>query len=76
MLKFLPVIMLCGCVHIKHNPKPYDTRFDQEGRDWVEVYRNEMRIAIENDDKEAWHFFFYELVRERIREERVKKSLD
>ena len=56
----------------KHNPEPYDTKFNDKDRDWGEVYRNEMRIALENDDKEAWHFFFYELIRERIRQEREK----
>jgi hypothetical protein len=75
VLRFLPIILLCGCVSSRHDPQPYDTRLNEEGRDWVETYRNEMRIANENDDKEAWQFFFYELIRERINLHR-KKNLD
>lgn len=73
MFRFLPLILLCGCVHVKHDPQPSDTKFKNEDRDWVLIYREEMRTASENDDREAWHFFFYELVRERIREESQKK---
>ena len=76
MLRFLPIILLCGCVHTQHNPRPSDTKFKDEDRDWVAVYREEMRIASENNDREAWHFFFYELIRERIRLEKQKKLLD
>lgn len=77
MLRVLPIILLlCGCVSTKHDPQPHDTKFNEEDRDWAEVFRNEMRIAVENDDKEAWHFFFYELVKERINQERAKKNLD
>ena len=72
MLRFLPIILLCGCVHMKHDLKPSDTKFRNEDRDWAEVYREEMRIASENDDRDAWHFFFYELIRERIRQEKEK----
>lgn len=72
MLRFLPIILLCGCVHMEHDLKPSDTKFNDQDRDWAEIYREEMRIASENDDRDAWHFFFYELIRERIRQEKQK----
>lgn len=58
---------------MKHGLQPSDTKFKDKERNWAEVYREEMKIATENDDREAWHFFFYELVRERIRQESQKK---
>ena len=73
MLRFLPMILLCGCVHMKHDLQPSDTKFKDKERDWAEVYREEMRIATENDDREAWHFFFHEFIKERVRQESQKK---
>ena len=67
MRKYLPLLLLTGCV-VTNNPQPADTELDESKRDWVEVYRNEMRIAIENEDEAAYHFYFQEYMRLRIKQ--------
>ena len=66
MLRFLPLVLLCGCV-TTHDPEPSDTKFDPARRNWVEVYKNEIRIAVENEDLDAYHFFMQELIKEKVR---------
>jgi|TARA_B110000305_G_scaffold242157_1_gene320509 hypothetical protein len=73
MLRFLPLILLCSCV-VKHNPKPIDTNFNPSKRDWVEVYREEIKIAIKNDDREAWSFFWREYLLEKANRQVEKYS--
>tara|TARA_R110001592_G_scaffold130031_5_gene343045 strand:- start:4946 stop:5158 length:213 start_codon:yes stop_codon:yes gene_type:complete len=64
MLRLLPIILLFGCScqytphYYKISPKPSDIN-------WVEVYRKEIIIAVENDDKEAWFFFWREYLLEK-----------
>ena len=74
MLRFLPLVLLCGCV-TTHDPQPIDTKFDESKRDWVAVFDHEIRVAIENRDPAAYHFFMEELIREKIRlwKEKQKK---
>lgn len=72
MLKLLPLVFLCGCV-TTHNPQPIDTEFNENDRDWIEIYRNEIKIAVENDDIDAYNFFMFEWLKEKIR---VKKLND
>jgi len=55
-------------------PIPADTKFDESKRDWIEVYHNEVRIAIENGDFEAYHFFMQELIKEKVRLWREKQK--
>jgi hypothetical protein len=66
VLRFLPLVLLCGCV-ATHNPHPSDTAFDESKRNWLEVFEGEIIIAIENDDAESYHFFMQELLAEKIR---------
>ena len=54
----LLLLLLSGCV--TSNPQPEDTRFDENKRDWLEIYRQELIIAQQNNDIEAWHFFIQE----------------
>jgi len=70
----LLLLLLSGCV--TSNPQPEDTRFDENKRDWLEIYRQELIIAQQNNDIEAWHFFIQEFVKEkaRLQSEREKKS--
>ena len=72
MLKLLPLVFLCSCV-TTHNPQPIDTEFNENDRDWIEIYRNEIKIAVENDDIDAYNFFMFEWLKEKIR---VKKLND
>ena len=73
MIKFSPLLLLCGCV-VTHNPQPSDTAFDESKRDWVEVYRQEIKAAVENEDEGAYHFFFQEYMKERIKQVREAKK--
>lgn len=73
MLRFLPVLLLCGC-SVTHNPQPADTEFDESKRDWIEVYRHEIKVAVDNEDIEAYNFFFEEYMRERIRQYKKAKG--
>ena len=60
------MLLLGGCVTI-HDPRPADTKFNEEDRDWIEVFIHEINVAIENDDAAAYHFFMQELLAEKIR---------
>ena len=73
MLRLLPLVLLCGCV-TTHNPQPFDTKFDESKRDWVVVFEREIRVAIENGDEGAYHFFMQELLAEKIRIWKAKNA--
>ena len=59
------MLLLCGCV--THNPQPSDTKFDESQRNWISIFQNEIRIAVENGDVDAYHFFMQELIMEKTR---------
>jgi hypothetical protein len=65
-MKFLSALFLamCGCSALKKEPMPEDTVFNEDRRDWIEVYRHEISIAIENKDLGAIKFFSQEIERE------------
>ena len=77
MRKLLLLLLLSGCVS-HHDPQPVDTKFDESKRNWTEVYQNEVKIAIENEDVDAYHFFMQELIKEKVRvwKEKQKDNLD
>lgn len=74
MFKYLPLILTCGCVPVNHVPDPSDTRFNDNNRDWAETYKYEMKVAVENEDKEAYDFFFEEYMKFRIEQYKLKKK--
>tara|TARA_A100001011_G_scaffold344144_1_gene378992 strand:+ start:213 stop:413 length:201 start_codon:yes stop_codon:yes gene_type:complete len=63
VLRLLPLFFLLGCV-TTHKPQPSDTKFKDSDRNWVKVYEHELKVAIENDDIEAWMFFWPEYLKE------------
>ena len=69
MLKLLPLLLLGGCV-VSRPPSLSDTALKEEGRDWVQVYRMEIKIAVDNDDLGGYNFFFEEYMRLRIHQTR------
>ena len=69
----LLLLLLGGCVTTP-NPQPVDTEFDESKRDWIAVFEKEIRVAIENQDAGAYHFFMEELVREKLRRWRQKQK--
>jgi hypothetical protein len=54
------------------SPSLSDTVLEEEDRDWAQVYRMEIKIAVENEDLDAYNFFFEEYMKERIKQ--VKES--
>ena len=66
MFKLWPVILLTSCV-TSHNPTPKDTEFNETKRNWIEIYRYELAVAMENDDMAALKFFMEELIKEKQR---------
>ena len=73
MLRFLPLALLCGCVTI-HDPQPIETKFDESKRDWLATFEHEIRVAIENEDREAYHFFMQEYLQEKVRIWKLKNA--
>ena len=71
------ILLLGGC-NISPSPNPSDTLFDESKRNWAEVYKHEIKMAVENEDLDAYNFFFMEYMRERTRQvrEQKKKNLD
>lgn len=69
----LPLILLSGCV-VDNAPSPSDTAFRDRDINWVEVYKNEIKIAVDNEDEDAYNFFFEEYMRERIRQVKAKEK--
>lgn len=63
MRVFLLSLLLTSCA-VKHNHSPNDTKLDENKRDWLYVYKMELITAKENNDMEAWRFFFPEYLKE------------
>lgn len=74
MLRYLLILLLYGGCSTKEYLTPKITTFKEEDRDWVQVYRHEMKVAMDHDDVDAWHFFFWELLKEKSRI--YEKSID
>jgi hypothetical protein len=55
-------------------PTSSETRPEEEHRDWVEVYRMEIKIAVENEDLDAYNFFMKEYLLEKVRIWKLEKS--
>ena len=68
MLRFLPVLLLLGCVSTR-GPQPSDTEFKEEDRNWTMIYINEMEIAKANNDTESYYFYLQEIVKEQYKKE-------
>ena len=73
MFRLIPLVLLCGCSSLR-NPELNDTNFNENNRNWVEIYRNEIKIAVENQDKDAYHFYMFELLKERVRIKRINEK--
>ena len=59
---------------VVEEPRSVDTKFNENERDWIEVYRHEIKVAVDNEDKDAYDFFFEEYMRERIRQFKEQRS--
>jgi hypothetical protein len=56
------------------SPSLSDTVLEEEDRDWAQVYRMEIKIAVENEDLDAYNFFFEEYMKERIKQVKENKK--
>ena len=65
---------MSSCVISKKEPTIEDTRFNEDDRNWPEVYKHEVAVAIENDDEAAYHFFFWAYIAERQRLNKLKNK--
>jgi hypothetical protein len=66
VLKYVYVVLLAGCA-TPHGPSPQDTKFQESERNWLEIYRRELIICINNGDAEGFHFFMQEIQNEKAR---------
>ena len=62
MLKFVPLVLLGGCV-ITHNPKSSETELIKSKLNWISVYQEELKVAVDNQDEEAQYFFMQEILK-------------
>ena len=62
------MVLLTGCV-VTHDPRPQDTEFNNVRRNWTQIYENEIRIAIANEDYESYYFFVQELIKQQYKEQ-------
>tara|TARA_R110001583_G_scaffold8965_31_gene42439 strand:+ start:442 stop:654 length:213 start_codon:yes stop_codon:yes gene_type:complete len=70
-MRALLFLLLTGC-YANKTPTNSDTYLHEEDRDWVEVYRMEIKRAVDNEDEDAYHFFFQEYMRLRIKQVKSK----
>ena len=70
-MRMLVFLLLTGC-YVNKAPTNLDTYLHEKDRDWIEVYRMEIKRAVENEDEAAYHFFFHEYMRERVRQIKEK----
>ncbi len=63
MLRYIPLILLCGCVTVKRPLQPSDTKFNPKERNWAEIYKYELGIAMDNEDEESKYFFLQEIIK-------------
>ena len=73
MRAVLSFLLLIGC-HSNKAPSSSDTYLKEEDRDWVEVYRMEIKRAVDNEDEDAYHFFMKEYLSEKVRIWKLEKS--
>ena len=52
----LLIVILCSSCMVKKAPP--------KEKDWLKIYEKELQIARENDDIEAWTFFWREYIKE------------
>lgn len=54
-------LLLPSCIFVE---SPIINEIEPNNKNWSEIYLEEMRIARENDDIQAWIFFLREYERE------------
>jgi hypothetical protein len=70
-VRFLILLLFCVSCSTK-KLTPNDTRLDPNKRNWEEVYKKELISALENDDDQAFHFFWRYYLEERYKNKNKK----
>jgi hypothetical protein len=47
---------------------------DESKRDWAKIFKHEMKVAVDNQDEEAYNFFFEEYMRFRIEQYKASRK--
>ena len=68
MFRLILLLLVTGCA--LHSPRNIVKNNKKEARNWLEIYNSEIKIAIENEDTEAFYFFLQEYVKEKRRLEK------
>lgn len=65
MYKYVGLLLLmCSCTITQ---KPIESSKVLQKKDWLQIYENEIIIAIRNEDMESYYFFRQELLMELLR---------
>ena len=72
-MRMLLLLLLTGC-YVNKAPTDSETYLHEKDRDWIEVYRMEIKRAVENEDEGAYHFFMKEYLLEKVRIWKLNKS--
>ena len=71
-MRMLLFLLLTGC-YVNKAPTNSDTYLREKDRDWIEVYRIEIKRAVDNEDEDAYHFFMKEYLSEKVRIRKLEK---
>ena len=52
------LLLLCGCQSHNNKPKPSDTKYKENKRDWEYLYAVELKNALIHQDDAAFYFFW------------------
>ena len=61
-MRLFILFLLVSCSAHKE-PMPRDTLFLEEDKNWTEIYAHELKVALENNDSEAFYFFWPEYLK-------------
>jgi len=61
------LLFLSSCVSI-NQPNPNISKINKNPKNWVKIYEHELQSARENNDLDAWRFFWPEYLKERYKQ--------
>lgn len=74
MREFWLLLLLTSCAP-QRSPQSSDVFFDPDQQNWLKIYSNELKSARDNNDMDAWMFFWPEYLKElkKQNQKRVNK---
>ena len=76
-MRFLFIILLLiGCQSHQYKPKPSDTKYKEQERNWEYLYAIELQNALTHEDDLAFYFFwpYYLEARYENKQKKLEKS--